>query len=337
MSLGKGHSNSHHANEHAPATVVREETFMLMDLFGLPSGESTFKPRYIGRTLEGSSIKDVLFLAIDIGGEITGPILPLAFELGISVLDTRLLPILIYSLYDEDSELEEGEINEAEPNHLSNLATYNFVYDPLQKYPKDKQKFLFGETEEVTIEEINTKMQCLIKERDVVLVVHGGQNDLRFLDRIRVPIHNIYVMDTQKAAQNPLKMTKRPSLEKLLTELEIPWTRHSLHISGNDANYTLRSLLMIAVRASEMDKQLDERQVALLDVIEGIARRRLPNSYLHVHYIPGERRLRRTEDERWPKENNLTKTQVRQEEQVEEDFVGEKNRRKATRPSHEGS
>jgi hypothetical protein len=48
-------------------------------------------------------------------------------------------------------------------------------------------------------------MQALIQGRDVVLVVHG-ETDVRLLDRLHVVIPAIYIIDTQKAAQNPLRL-----------------------------------------------------------------------------------------------------------------------------------
>jgi len=82
---------------------------------------------------------------------------------------------------------------------------------------------LFGEAEELAAEETHAKIQALIAGRVVIIVAHGGTNGLRFLERLKIHIRPLFTLDTQKAAQNPPLLSKRPSLQRLLTILNIPF------------------------------------------------------------------------------------------------------------------
>jgi len=169
---------------------------------------------------------------------------------------------------------------------------------------------------------MNAKIQTLIAGRDVILVIHGGTNDLRFLDKLKISIQPLFTLDTQKAAQNPLQLSKRPSLESFLTIFKIPFISHSLHTGGNDANYTLRSLLMIAVTDSEGEEGLSEEQFALLRVIQGIARSAIPIDRIRKsQVIQGKGRLARLETKRRKKERKKERKAIKklaQENVIEE-------------------
>jgi hypothetical protein len=125
---------------------------------------------------------------------------PEAISLGISILDTRCLQPLISTYLQRHSVTRLAEIE-----YHSILETYSFICGLSNENRKEEEQVLFGETEEVIIEDLNTKMQALIQGRDVVLVVHG-ETDVRLLDRLHVVIPAIYIIDTQKAAQNPLRL-----------------------------------------------------------------------------------------------------------------------------------
>ncbi|EPE30764.1 Ribonuclease H-like protein [Glarea lozoyensis ATCC 20868] len=254
------------ANRIPPDGVMREETFALRDLLGLYGQDLVFSadgtPSHVR-----SVIKDVLLLALDFEGEICSPAAPLGFRLGISVLDTRRLKDLAESQFRDGG----ADIQDA-------IRTCSFCTGPSMDCLKERRKEIFGNAREMKIEEMRTTIQALISGRHVVLVVHGGENDLRFLERLQIPIQPLYIIDTQKAAQNPLGLTARPSLETLLTILEIPHVPSILHVAGNDATYTLRSLLMIAVKDAEMAHGLDDKQQALVVILCKLAGSPLPES-----------------------------------------------------------
>ncbi|KAK0706844.1 hypothetical protein B0T26DRAFT_596607, partial [Lasiosphaeria miniovina] len=66
-------------------------------------------------------------------------------------------------------------------------------------------------------------------------------------------LHPRYIIDTAKAAQHPLQLSYRCSLESLLERLDISF--RNLQAAVNDVNFVLRALLMLAVRDAE--RQLD--------------------------------------------------------------------------------
>ncbi|KAL6898236.1 hypothetical protein GGI43DRAFT_408687 [Trichoderma evansii] len=92
----------------------------------------------------------------------------------------------------------------------------------------------------------------LTQGRDYVIVAHGVHEDIKFFNNISREISRqaSYIMDTVKAAQYPLQLSYRHSLEKLLRGFEIRYAK--LHAAGNDAHFALRALLMIAVRDGQM-------------------------------------------------------------------------------------
>ena len=296
--------------------VIREEIPALRDLLGLNLNRRGFtkfpSPNILAQS---SGIKDVLFLAIDIEGETCQPTLPEEYQLGISILDTRHLQTLIskhLSLYSEQN--TDGDDDETELRNI--LQTYNLCHGSPTYCLKAQRKLLFGSAEELAPAEMNAKIQTLIAGRDVILVVHCGTNDLRFLDRLEIPIQPLYTLDTQKTAQNPLTLVKRPSLESLQTTLEIPFVSKSLHTGGNDANYTLRSLLMTAVKDSEGEEGLSREQIALLGVLRGIARVKISEDRIRqsqgVQKVQGKGRLARLEAKRRKKERKAVRKLARE-------------------------
>lgn len=76
-----------------------------------------------------------------------------------------------------------------------------------------------------------------------------GSREIWALDNLNINISPLYTIDTVKAAQHPLQLSFRCSLEKILNELSIPFA--ALHVAGNDAHFVLRALLMLAVRDAQ--------------------------------------------------------------------------------------
>src|SRR6516162_5148061 len=105
-------------------------------------------------------------------------------------------------------------------------------------------------------------MEPRIKDRDIVLAVHSGHQDLWFLKELNIDLQPIAILDTQKAAQRPLQLYRRYSLKELLVALNnCPFK--ILYTAGNDANLTLRALLVIAVKDSQGISINKSRQAVL--------------------------------------------------------------------------
>jgi hypothetical protein len=257
-------------NDNSSAAVLRQEPFVLRELLGLRLRDT---PAIIC-----PPVNDVLFLALDFGGSID-QIIPQEFSLGISTLDTRL----IQSYVNKGSEKEKG--------YQDFLQTCEFCFGSSTFVQKSKKGFLFGESEALDIGEIQSKIANLIDGRNIILVTHGGEKDLRVLRRLNINLRPIYILDTQKAAQNPLQLSQRPSLKSLLITLGIPFVPGSLHFSGNDAYYTLRCLLMIAVVDTQRQEGWIDGKRRILNLIRGIARSPLPvpkNEEINLKAVSGK-------------------------------------------------
>ena len=153
-------------------------------------------------------------------------------HIGVSILDARSLRDVISDKKDV------AETNIIESHHFV-VRNSNFAR------PKSN-RFLFGKFETVSLPEIRRRLDVVTGGRNVVLVCHGGDREQHVLSRMDINVHPLPTIDTVKAAQHPLQLPYRYSLEKLLEVFGIPFTK--LHSAGNDAHFVLRTLLMIVVR-----------------------------------------------------------------------------------------
>ncbi|KAK3944641.1 good for full DBP5 activity protein 2 [Diplogelasinospora grovesii] len=88
------------------------------------------------------------------------------------------------------------------------------------------------------------------KKRPIVLVFHDAGQDIKYL---RVLGHDIYqnenileIIDTKEMHQSIVRHRDSTSLQNVLNYLDIPWQH--LHNAGNDAVYTLRAMVGLAVK-----------------------------------------------------------------------------------------
>jgi hypothetical protein len=107
-------------------------------------------------------------------------------------------------------------------------------------------------------------------------------------------------LDTQKAAQHPLDINHRCPIEEILNLLQCPFGDRVLHDSGHDANYTLRTLLLIATvdAAAANQPHLEHAQKSLLSAFEEIARGPVPLNDLQIKRQIEEDRARRRRQKR---------------------------------------
>lgn len=220
--------------------LLREETLILRWLFGyedsnsLPSGVQ--QPQFPSK-----NPKCVRFLSIDIDSlqEVDGVIQNL--HVGISVLDSESLETSVASSIGMATEKQSIE------------SHHYIVGSP--KFSRNKaNKFLFGNPKTIPLSGLKDELQLFTSYRDIILIFHGGRRELWALKALDIHLSPLYTIDTVKAAQYPLQLSYRWSLEKLLLEFEIPFT--ALHNSGNDAHFVLRAFLMLAVRDSQRELAL---------------------------------------------------------------------------------
>ena len=230
---------------------------MLCRIFGLDLSPET-NPDHVrctsldlGQNLVKSNIKDLLIVALDIEGVDTGQLLGEGnFQIGLSILDTRCI------------------CSSSPEQYL--LQSYNFCVGSPDYCTKAVRKFSFGQSEDAKIEELRTKIQELVVGRNIILVVHGGKYDVLFLKDIDIDLCPLYVLDTQKAAQHPLDLDHRCTLQELLILLKCPFG--SLHVAGNEATFTLRALLLLVILNSSKESDLSDEQRRLFSTFETTAK-----------------------------------------------------------------
>ena len=215
--------------------ILRDEILVLRWVFGYCDVTAVSGPAISGLSagkLRKSQIRDVRFIAVDIDAlqENNGVIQQ--FHIGISALDTRTLRRLATIWPDATSTTDA-------------IESHHLVIGNAKFSRSKSNKFLFGQFETLSMPDFRAKLETLTIHRNVVLVVHGGRRELDIFQRLELDLDQIYFMDTVKAAQSPLRLSYRYSLERLLEELGIPFA--NLHCAGNDAHFVLRALLMIAV------------------------------------------------------------------------------------------
>ncbi|RSM20685.1 hypothetical protein CDV31_000372 [Fusarium ambrosium] len=241
--------------EQKPHTgILREENIALRQILGYRLDTiqtSPYNPPQIGQYLPGTFIKDVLLVSVDVdtggGYEVISP--GQSFHVGVSIFDTRCLTQKLVDPRDA-------------------IISYQFINTDSRPCKWAAKNFLFGETELITLQDFSSRISSLTKNRDYVLVAHGAKEDVKVLNNIDPNIVDraAYILDTVKAAQFPLQLSYRYSIEKLLDEFGIRYAK--LHVAGNDAHFALKALLMIAVRDGQMAATPgDEELFRYLDAI----------------------------------------------------------------------
>lgn len=225
--------------------LLRDENLFLRQTFGYAdTHEDAPDPSSypLAPNLPIPSIKDVLLIAVDIdtfqGYEQIAS--DQQFHIGVSIFDSR-------SVQASSAILQ----SDCEPDSMIKSLQFTIGDSPYCR--RAANKFLFGQSESILISEVRPRLEHIASGRDVVLVLHGVREDLKVLENLGINLHPIFVIDTVKAAQHPLGLSHRYSLEKLLEALEIPFT--NLHAAGNDAHFVLRALLMIVVKDAERQSE----------------------------------------------------------------------------------
>jgi hypothetical protein len=165
--------------------LMREDLLVLRYLLGLGLSHSLQTPTSC-RELPNTSIMDVIFLAFDTEAIRKGQLhLVKRFQVGVSILDTRALLDLV-SVHSATT-LEQQDL----------LQTRNFCIGPSGYCLKASRRFLFGQSETINSDKIETRIKDMIYNRDVVLVVHSGCQDLWFLKELNIDLQPIAILDTQ--------------------------------------------------------------------------------------------------------------------------------------------
>lgn len=112
--------------------------------------------------------------------------------------------------------------------------------------PDNREKFSFGTSERMSLEEAAERFMQHIRDADF-LVTHSGANDEAYLASSGISLEGKPMFDTQVLALALLTSgTVVFSLKRLLSDLAIPFDESILHNGGNDAVYTMKVFLALA-------------------------------------------------------------------------------------------
>ncbi|KAK3363093.1 hypothetical protein B0T25DRAFT_30152 [Lasiosphaeria hispida] len=223
--------------------LLRDETIALRRLFGYCDNDTSPSPSipdFLGIKLRKTGLRDVRFLSVDIDAlQYKEQVIHQA-HIGVSLLDTRILQTSII-----------GSSNARPETQM--IESHHFVVGSPKFSRRKSNRFLFGPFEAMSLADLGARLEAMTLHHNIILVGHGMDRELNILEQLDIDLHPRYIIDTVKAAQYPLQLFYRYSLERLLTEFNIPFCH--LHTAGNDAHFILRALLMITVRDAEL--QLD--------------------------------------------------------------------------------
>ncbi|KAF3193523.1 hypothetical protein TWF225_010262 [Orbilia oligospora] len=134
---------------------------------------------------------------------------------------------------------------------IVNISTYNFTTGTSNYRKRVSTRFIFGESYNLCTQkkDLAEKINSIISDsRNVILIRHGGRQDLKAFSSLNAKFLQYPFFNTQIIARNVLPVIDEnrkanESLRNLLTYFNCPFDRH--HCAGNDANFTLRLLLLL--------------------------------------------------------------------------------------------
>jgi len=260
------------------STIASIDLEVLRSSLGLPA-ESPAEPSGCGSVRE----RDVIFVSIDFEGlsSIMDATTVSQGQIGIAIFDTQdLSPSLSSS-----------------PSVESMITTYNFVTGSSRYCASATKRFLFGETVKISQRQMLVKLESVIpRTKNIILVGHAIRNDMAVLRYLKFDIRTsiLGILDTQQIAPEVISASSG-SLRDILTELRCPFD--NLHSAGNDANFTLRALLLLAVQ-SYADETLCQEDQRTLESIKGIAESPIPNRPFLDHARALKKKMKRLEKSR---------------------------------------
>lgn len=157
-----------------------------------------------------------------------------------------------------------------------------------KQIPLNRPTFLFGTSEVIVREELEQYLNSKILKRDenggyrnVVVAGHEIRAERLAMKNIGIDLYDIErypsvvgILDTRLLSY--LVLERRPeftyntSLDGILQSFGVPFRKEYMHIAGNDANFTLKALLMIAVWSVEGLK-LNPDQISMVAKLKAIA------------------------------------------------------------------
>jgi hypothetical protein len=149
-------------------------------------------------------------------------------QVGLAILDTRCL------------------------SSTSKFTTFNFITGEDVYFEKSAPSYRCGTAEKISVKSMLSKINSCLRvyqNKSIILVGHGFSNDLAALKALGFDFQKNQViakLDTYLLARD-LQMGHL-SLKNLIIELNCP-CNVKFHNAGNDANFTLRALLLLGIKA----------------------------------------------------------------------------------------
>ncbi|GAP85758.1 putative polynucleotidyl transferase [Rosellinia necatrix] len=129
------------------------------------------------------------------------------------------------------------------------ITTYNFITGSNKYQKMASGKFLFGESSVVQRMDLLENIQSIIlQNRRVIIIGHAVDNEILLLDCLgfRFPESISVIIDTRLVAMEVFGFGSGvSSLRALLRHVRCPYG--SLHSGGNDACFTLRASILLAL------------------------------------------------------------------------------------------
>lgn len=187
---------------------------------------------------------------------------PVQFHIGISILPTQDLhdQCHLASLHAQSTPCR--------------IQSHHWAVENTDHYSTHDNLFCSRKRRCIPLSDLKERLKKLLgKSFPIILIVHGGHREVTILQKLDIDLNPIFTIDTTKAARYPLQAFYDYTLKKLLQDFGIPFTNKQLHVAGNDAHFTLRVVLMIAV--TDVRRELVEVPT-WVPVFEAIARTPLP-------------------------------------------------------------
>lgn len=149
------------------------------------------------------------------------------------------------------------------------ISTYNFVTGSPSYCAATTTKYLFGKTITIHQRDILSNLESLVpRTRNIILVGHDFRHDLQVLQLLDFNLHTSIggILDTGRIASKILPNISL-TLSSILSELRCPF--QNLHNAGNDVYFTLRALLLLAIR-DYPDKEVDSNHQEILSALKAI-------------------------------------------------------------------
>ena len=155
------------------------------------------------------------------------------------------------------------------------ISTYNLITGSTSYCAVTEKRYLFDKTITIHQRDILSNLESLIpRTRNIILVGHDIRNDLHVLQLLDFNLHTSIggILDLGRIASKLLPNI-RLTLSSILSELRCPF--QNLHTAGNDAYFTLRALLLLAIR-DYPEKEVDRDYQEILSALKAITNVSIP-------------------------------------------------------------